>query len=351
MEIAKSRSSAKFLTLFIQNGYLNTIRNARKNFTLVLPSDIAYYSLPENVINKMENSSSKLKTLLNYHLLNQLVDPYDLQTLDQVISSTGLPLHYANVSGLNDQKLSSVNLISSDSRTPTQSTGYTIVVNNETMNRKSQNHLTSIRKLIDQLRLNSVGNHLTISGATIKEMRLIEIENQYSDKGEKNYVEILFVDRVLYTPKGTIYDLIKSSPMLTILNRLIEITNLRDEIDWILDDHEKHRHQFDTSNTTRMSGYTFFAPSNMAFERLGLDLVEQLKKNVETAKVFLLRHLIRRPLFTSSIPMNGTLIENSTGEHLNLQKNADIVAIEGVVIEIADITTVNGVVHVIENVL
>lgn len=79
--------------------------------------------------------------------------------------------------------------------------------------------------------------------------------------------------------------------------------------------------------------------------------MEQLKRSPETAKVFLLRHLIRKPLFTSSIQTNGTLIENSTGEHLSLQRSAEIVAIEGVIVEIADITTTNGVVHVIENVL
>lgn len=332
-------------------------RNTRKNYTLILPSDIAYYSLPENVINRMENNTSRLKALLNYHLLNQLVDPYDLQSIDQMSSLTGLPLHYTNVTALNDQKLNSINLVGLDTRSK-QSTSYSIL-NNETDQRSSspKNNLINIRKLIEQLKTNSKSNQLTISGATINEIRLIELEDDFpSDKRitDKNYIEILFVDKVLYQPKGTIYDLIRQSPMLTILGQLIDATNLRDEIDFMIENHDLHGdHQINKTTTTKQPfGYTFFAPSNDAFtDRLGLDVVEQLKKNIETAKVFLLRHLVRRPLFTSSIPTNGSLIENSTGEHLNLQKNGDIVAIEGVVIEIADITTTNGVVHVIENVL
>lgn len=287
------------------------IRNNPKNFTLILPSDIAYYSLPENVINKMENNSAKLKTLLNYHLLNQLVDPYELQTLDQISSSTNLPLHYANVTALNDQKPSNtLNLLNSDSRFASiHSLSYSMVNNETDKIEQSSDHLNNIRRLIEELRFKPANNQLTISGATIKEVQLIELDNQYSAKGEKNFVEILFVDRVLYSPKGSIYDLIKSSPLLTILNQLIEITNLKDELNWYLDEHDKHKHQTDSMNQTKLNGYTFFAPSNQAFELLGLDLVEQLKKSSETAKVFLMRHLIRKPLFTSSIPTNGSLIE------------------------------------------
>lgn len=262
MEIAKSRSSAKFLTLFIQNNYIGMLRAAKKNFTLLLPSDVAYYSLPENVINKMENSSAKLKTLLNYHLLNRLVDPYELQTLDQLSSSTDLPLHYANVTALNDQKPSSINLLSSEhSRL---SLSYSIMANETQMEKRmSTDHLANIRKLTEQLRVAADKNQLSLSGANIKEARLIEVDSQPAERNErKNYVEILFVDRVLYTPKGTIYDLIKSSPMLTVLNQLVEITNLKDELNWQLDDHDRHRHHPDQM---KPNGYTFFAPSNSAF--------------------------------------------------------------------------------------
>ena len=272
MEIAKSRSSAKFLTLFIQHNYLTMLRSAKKNFTLLLPSDVAYYSLPENVINKMENSTAKLKTLLNYHLLNRLVDPYELATLDQLASSTGLPLHYANVTALNDQKPSSISLLNSEhSRL---SLSYSIMANETQDSRRPLDHLANIRKLTEQLRSAADKNQLSLSGATIKEARLIEADGQ-SERGEKNYVEILFVDRVLYTPKGTIYDLIKSSPMLTVLKQLIEITNLKDELDWQLDDHDRHRHQPDQM---KPNGYTFFAPSNSAFVSL-LKRFESIKQN------------------------------------------------------------------------
>lgn len=188
MEISKSRNAAKFLTLFIQNNYVNMLKNSRKNFTFIIPSDVAYYSLPENVINKMENSSTKLKTLLNYHLLNQLVDPYSLQPIDQLFSSTGLPLHYTNVSSLNEQKLNIFNMMETNS------------LNDSEIQYGDQ--IDSIRKAIEQLKRSPKNNQLTISGASIKEIKLVELENELTSRGEKIYVELLFVDRVLYTPKG-----------------------------------------------------------------------------------------------------------------------------------------------------
>lgn len=47
--------------------------------------------------------------------------------------------------------------------------------------------------------------------------------------------------------------------MLTILNELVEITNLKDEIDWNL------MTKVNKFYNQTMVGYTFFAPSNTAF--------------------------------------------------------------------------------------
>ena len=88
---------------------------------------------------------------------------------------------------------------------------------------------------------------------------------------------------------------------------------------------------------------------------------------------FLLRHIVRPIIFTSSVPVgNSTVLENTAGERLEMFREAgkinrasrfinhdhnliifvsDRVKIDGVGVMYADITATNGVIHVIDHVL
>jgi uncharacterized surface protein with fasciclin (FAS1) repeats len=164
---------------------------------------------------------------------------------------------------------------------------------------------------------------LTLSGAPV-------LGERTEQNGRVRYV---VVDRVLYPPQGSIYEVITKSPILKSLNNLVRMANLETELS--------------------VSGpFTLFAPSDEAFNKLSRESVRYLGHDAESARAFLLRHIVRPLIFTSSIPVgNATNVENTAGEKLTLNRQSDSVKVDGVGITFADITANNGVIHVLDHVL
>ena len=164
---------------------------------------------------------------------------------------------------------------------------------------------------------------LTVSGAPIVGMS--EIEN--------GRIQFVIVDRVMYPPQGNLFEIISKSPILRSLTNLVNVANLQTEL--------------------AVSGpFTLFAPSDEAFNKLTPESIGYLSHDAESSRAFLLRHIVRPIVFTSSVPVgNSTVIENTAGERLEMFREPDRVKIDGVGVMYADITATNGVIHVIDHVL
>lgn len=146
-------------------------------------------------------------------------------------------------------------------------------------------------------------------------------------------IKFLLVDRVMYPPQGNLFDVISNSPILKSLANLIKVAGLE-------------------AGLSDTGPFTLFAPSDEAFQKLPLESIDYLSHDPQSSRAFLLRHIIRPVLFTSSIPIgNSTVIESTTGERLQIIREKDVVKVDGVGIKYADITATNGVIHVIDHVL
>ena len=146
-------------------------------------------------------------------------------------------------------------------------------------------------------------------------------------------IKFLLVDRVMYPPQGNLFDVISNSPILKSLANLIKVAGLE-------------------AGLSDTGPFTLFAPSDEAFQKLPLESIDYLSHDPQSSRAFLLRHIIRPVLFTSSIPIgNSTIIESTTGERLQIVREKDVVKVDGVGIRYADITATNGVIHVIDHVL
>ncbi|RWS23636.1 uncharacterized protein B4U80_02285, partial [Leptotrombidium deliense] len=167
------------------------------------------------------------------------------------------------------------------------------------------------------------GSSLALSGAMI---------DKVSSEGN---VLMIFVDRVLYPPQGNIYEILKRSPILKTLTKLVETAKLDREL-------------------SQSGPFTLFAPNDAAFNKLPGNTIQPLLTNSAKSREFLLRHVVQPLIFTSAIPVgkkNTTDVTNAAGERLKLQRLPDCVSVDGVTLSFADVTATNGVVHVIDHVL
>lgn len=191
---------------------------------------------------------------------------------------------------------------------------------------------------------------LTASGAVV--MGGIQEEN----------IALLIVDRVLYPTPGDILNIISKSPILSNFTSIVRNAGLEQQL-------------------TLSGPYTLFAPSDFAFNQLEKSDLEFLKRNKETARRFLLRHLSQPSVFTSSIALSNTTlasnnllannlspasennklqlqqqvptmtISNSLGEDLTLRQKNDYFSVNDVNFSYADVAATNGVIHVIDGLL
>lgn len=184
---------------------------------------------------------------------------------------------------------------------------------------------------------------LTASGAVV--MGGIQEEN----------IALLVVDRVLYPTPGDILSIISKSPILSNFTSIVRNAHLEQQL-------------------SLAGPFTLFAPSDFAFSQLDMRDLDFLKRNKESARRFLLRHLSQPAIFTSSIALsNATMspmlrtnlplgnqqlvavptlvVSNSLGEDLSLRQRNDYFSVNDVNFSYADVAATNGVVHVIDGLL
>ncbi|XP_013415927.1 transforming growth factor-beta-induced protein ig-h3 [Lingula anatina] len=153
-----------------------------------------------------------------------------------------------------------------------------------------------------------------------------------ADQNATNGV-IHVVDKVLYPiPSGTIVDLAKSDKHFSTLVSLVVKANL--------------------AGTLSSAGpFTVFAPTNEAFEKLPADVLNKLVSNVTALGLVLRYHVVQGTVYSAGL-VNGEMVPTVNGAKLtvNISSSAGVL-INSARVVMADLSTTNGVVHVIDSVL
>ena len=92
--------------------------------------------------------------------------------------------------------------------------------------------------------------------------------------------------------------------------------------------------------------YTFFAPSDSAFQKMGNDSVEELLKpeNKVQLDAFLNQHIIDHRINFKDLK-DGDKLKTLAGKEVTVTVKGNKVSIDGAVILIPDVQSSNGVIH------
>jgi uncharacterized surface protein with fasciclin (FAS1) repeats len=106
----------------------------------------------------------------------------------------------------------------------------------------------------------------------------------------------------------------------------------------------------DLTNTLNGAGsFTVFAPSNEAFKAVPQKTMDELAANPAMLKEVLTFHVL--PVKAMAADVKNSNAKTVNGADIALSKAGDFVTVENAVVQMADITASNGVVHVIDSVL
>jgi len=125
-------------------------------------------------------------------------------------------------------------------------------------------------------------------------------------------------------------DTIASNPQLTTLNGLVGKAGLTD--------------------TLKGSGpFTVFAPSNEAFAKVPAKTMDDLGKDPVKLKAVLTYHLVPGKVMSADVKNGNSKTVN--GANVALSKSGDYVTVEDAMVQTADISATNGIVHIVDSVL
>lgn len=128
----------------------------------------------------------------------------------------------------------------------------------------------------------------------------------------------------------SVADTIAANPQLSRLNSLVVKTGL--------------------TETLRGSGpFTVFAPTNQAFAKVPAKTMEALAADPAKLTAVLTYHVLPGRFMAGDVKNGNAKTVN--GAHLALSKAGEFVTVEDAVVQTADISATNGVVHVVDSVL
>jgi uncharacterized surface protein with fasciclin (FAS1) repeats len=128
----------------------------------------------------------------------------------------------------------------------------------------------------------------------------------------------------------SVADTIAAKPQLSTLNTLVGKTGLTD--------------------TLKGTGpFTVFAPSNDAFAKVPAKTMDDLAKDPAKLKAVLTYHVLPGKVMAAD-GKNGSS-KTVNGANLALSKAGDFVTVEDAMVQTADISATNGVVHIVDSVL
>ena len=134
------------------------------------------------------------------------------------------------------------------------------------------------------------------------------------------------------TPSSSmsVADTIAAKPQLSTLNGLVAKTGLTD--------------------TLKGTGpFTVFAPSNEAFAKVPAKTMDELAKDPAKLKAVLTYHVVSGKVMAADVKNSNSKTVN--GANLALSKAGDFVTVENAMVQTADISATNGVVHIVDSVL
>ena len=128
----------------------------------------------------------------------------------------------------------------------------------------------------------------------------------------------------------SVADTIAANPELSTLNSLVTKTGLTD--------------------TLKSTGpFTVFAPSNNAFAKVPAKTMEELGKDPVRLKAVLTYHVVPGKVMAADVKNGNSKTVN--GANIALSKAGEFVTVEDAMVQTADISATNGVVHVVDSVL
>lgn len=149
---------------------------------------------------------------------------------------------------------------------------------------------------------------------------------------------ILFVAATVATLAGcatsqapvSVADTIAAQPQLSTLNGLVAKTGLTD--------------------TLKGTGpFTVFAPTNEAFSKVPAKTMDELAKDPAKLKALLTYHVVPGKVMAADVKNGNSKTVN--GANVALSKAGDFVIVEQALVQTADISATNGVVHTVDGVL
>lgn len=149
---------------------------------------------------------------------------------------------------------------------------------------------------------------------------------------------ILFVAATVATLAGcatsqapvSVADTIAAQPQLSTLNGLVAKTGLTD--------------------TLKGTGpFTVFAPTNEAFSKVPAKTMDDLAKDPAKLKALLTYHVVAGKVMAADVKNGNNKTVN--GANVALSKAGNFVIVEQAVVQTADISATNGVVHTVDGVL
>jgi uncharacterized surface protein with fasciclin (FAS1) repeats len=125
-------------------------------------------------------------------------------------------------------------------------------------------------------------------------------------------------------------DTIAAQPQLSTLNGLVAKTGLTD--------------------TLKGTGpFTVFAPTNEAFSKVPAKTMDDLAKDPAKLKALLTYHVVAGKVMAADVKNGNSKTVN--GANVALSKAGDFVIVEQALVQTADISATNGVVHTVDGVL
>ena len=141
---------------------------------------------------------------------------------------------------------------------------------------------------------------------------------------------IAFTGCATQTSPVSVADTIAAKPQLSTLNGLVAKTGLTD--------------------TLKGTGpFTVFAPSNEAFSKIPAKTMDDLAKDPAKLKAVLTYHVVSGKVMAADVKNGNSKTVN--GANLALSKAGDFVTVEDAMVQTADISATNGVVHIVDSVL
>ncbi len=96
--------------------------------------------------------------------------------------------------------------------------------------------------------------------------------------------------------------------------------------------------------------FTVFAPNNAAFAKVAAKTMEELANDPAKLKAVLTYHVIPAKVMAADVKTNSN-VKTVNGANVGVSKAGEFVTVEDGMVQKADLTATNGVIHIIDSVL